>query len=93
MLIEILEHLENPQKLLSDAIKSLSSTGFLHFTISVNIPQFDHIINFELNDPRILNWVNESGGEIVYQEEIAHNYQSKTEAYNCYYIVKKKIIF
>ena len=89
LLIEMLEHLENPGILLTDVMKSLKPHGRIHFTTAVNIPQFDHVYNFELNDKNIENWIAKNDFEIEYKLDIPHNYTIKVNAYNCYYIIKK----
>lgn len=89
LLIELLEHLENPGILLTDVMKSLKPHGRIHFTTAVNIPQFDHVYNFELNDKNIENWIVKNDFEIEYKLDIPHNYTIKVNAYNCYYIIKK----
>jgi len=90
ILIELLEHLENPHQLLLDAIKSLTKNGRIHFTTAVNIPQFDHLYNFMLNDVRLENFITEHDCEIEYKLDIPHPYKVKVDAYNCYYIIKTK---
>ncbi len=89
LLIELLEHLGNPGILLTDVMKSLKPHGRIHFTTAVNIPQFDHVYNFELNDKNIENRIAKNDFEIEYKLDIPHNYTIKVNAYNCYYIIKK----
>ena len=89
LLIELLEHLENPANLLTDVMKSLKPNGRIHFTTAVNIPQFDHVYNFELNDKNIENWIAKNDFEIEHKLDIPHNYKIDINAYNCYYIIKK----
>lgn len=89
ILIELLEHLENPENLLIDAMKSLKSNGRIHFTTAVNIPQFDHLYNFKLNDINIIKWIVKNGFKIESKLDIPHNYPISVNAYNCYYVIKK----
>jgi len=89
MLIELLEHLEDPEFLLTEAMKSLSPDGRIHFTTAVNIPQFDHLYNFELNDKGLEKCIADNGFEIEYKLDLPHNYLVNVAAYNCYYIIKK----
>lgn len=89
ILIEILEHLENYDELLKDAMKSLDTNGRIHFTTAVNIPQFDHLRNFDLNDSELENYILKNNFEIEYKIDLPHNYSVNVDAYNCYYIIKK----
>lgn len=91
LLIEILEHLENPFQLLSDSIKSLSKDGAIHFTTAVNVPQFDHLYNFSVNDETLENFIRENNCKIEYKSAIPHNYKVNIEAFNCYYVIKKQL--
>lgn len=89
LLIEILEHLENPFALLSDAIRSLAPGGLVHFTTAVNLPQFDHLYNFRLNDEKLESLVEAHQCSIIYRAEIPHHYKVKVDGCNEYYIVQK----
>ena len=89
ILIELLEHLENYKHLLFEVMKSLKPGGRIHFTTAVNIPQFDHLHNFELNDSNLENCILNNGFEIEYKLDLPHNYKMNVVAYNCYYIIKK----
>jgi 2-polyprenyl-3-methyl-5-hydroxy-6-metoxy-1,4-benzoquinol methylase len=90
ILIELLEHLEKPEHLLIDVMRSLKPNGRIHFTTAVNIPQFDHLYNFELNDANLENCILNNGFEIEHKLDIPHNYEVNVNAYNCYYIIKKE---
>lgn len=92
ILIELIEHLKYPENLLIDSMKSLKPNGRIHFTTAVNIPQFDHLINFKLNDPDLEKCILKHNFEIEFQLNIPHNYQMKIEAYSCYYIIKKQLV-
>ena len=46
VLIEILEHLADPESLISLVADSLKPNGRLFLTTAINIPQFDHLYNF-----------------------------------------------
>lgn len=89
LLIELLEHLEDPEYLLTEAMRSLQDNGRIHFTTAVNIPQFDHLYNFKLNDENLEKWILNNGFKIEYKWDIPHNYLVNVNAYNCYYIIKK----
>jgi hypothetical protein len=90
LLIEILEHLENPFQLLYFSMQSLKPDGRIHFTTAVNVPQFDHLYNFDLNDKEIENCLLNNNFEIELKLNIPHNYSLNVEAFSCYYIIKPK---
>jgi hypothetical protein len=90
LLIELLEHLENPLHLLTDAMMSLRPDGCIHFTTAVNVPQFDHLYNFELQDKELEKCILNNDFEIEYKLDIPHNYKVNVDAYNCYYIIKRR---
>ena len=46
LLIEILEHLTDPEKMIRMAADSLVSGGRLFLTTAIDMPQFDHLYNF-----------------------------------------------
>jgi hypothetical protein len=48
--IELLEHLPDPYAFLADCHASLEPGGRLVATIAVNVPQFDHTMNFPSDD-------------------------------------------
>ena len=89
ILIELLEHLEDYESLLIHVMKSLKSNGRIHFTTAVNIPQFDHLYNFELNDKNLESCILNNGFEIEYKLDLPHNYIVNVDAYNCYYIIRR----
>lgn len=89
ILMELLEHLQNPGNLLIETMKSLKPEGRIHFTTAVNVPQFDHLYNFALNDKNIEKWLLTNACEIEYKMEIPHNYSIDVKAYTCYYIIKR----
>lgn len=90
-LIEILEHLSNPFDLLTICRKVLSTNGKIYLTTATNIPQFDHLYNFEPNHQTFDNWLKSNGFTIDFMEDIPH--QSVTidvAAKNRFYIISKK---
>jgi SAM-dependent methyltransferase len=89
ILIELLEHLEHYKHLLVEVMRALKPSGRIHFTTAVNIPQFDHLHNFELNDKDLESCILNNGFEIEYKLDLPHNYKVNVVAYNCYYIIKK----
>ena len=89
ILIELLEHLEDYENLLIHVMKSLKPNGRIHFTTAVNVPQFDHLYNFELNDKNLESCILNNGFEIEYKLDLPHNYLVNVAAYNCYYIIRR----
>jgi hypothetical protein len=48
LLIELLEHLERPYDLLTQCVAELRPNGRMLVTLATNLPQFDHLFNFEV---------------------------------------------
>ena len=70
-IIELLEHLHNPYVLLASAAGSLGLNGRIITTLAVDMPQFDHVFNF--NDVESFNRnVKELGLSIVYSKDVHH---------------------
>jgi hypothetical protein len=86
--IEILEHLENPIALLKDIYCSLNDKGKCIFTVTTNVPQFDHLYDFNIK-----NFVIElklMGFEILECTTILHDLNfNKIKASNTFFIVRK----
>lgn len=76
-LIELLEHLDDPYKILADSKKVLKKGGVIYLTTATNIPQFDHLYNFSHDHLDFEKRVQEMGYSIVYSEEIVHAYMTK----------------
>jgi len=86
LLIEILEHLEDPYQLLMNCMKILSDEGKIFLTTATNIPQFDHRFNFEEEDGQFEELLTKMGLKILYREEIKHNYITvNIDAKNTFY--------
>jgi len=47
LLIEIIEHLMSPVVLLKDALSVLNKNGRILLTTAIDVPQFDHLCNFQ----------------------------------------------
>jgi len=77
-LIEILEHLRKPYKLLADCKKVMATGGRLYLTTATNIPQFDHLYHFPADHLEFDQKIAELGFEVVYSEEIVHAYMTKS---------------
>ena len=86
--IEILEHIENPIALLKDIYCSLNNKGRCVFTVTTNVPQFDHLYDFNIK-----NFVIElklMGFEILECTTIVHDLNfNKIKASNTFFIVRK----
>jgi|SaaInlStandDraft_6_1057023.scaffolds.fasta_scaffold14531_2 hypothetical protein len=72
-IIELLEHVSTPYELISKAKKTMKINGRVIITLAVNIPQFDHVINFN-NMNLFLKEIDDLNLFISYQKEIKHNY-------------------
>jgi 2-polyprenyl-3-methyl-5-hydroxy-6-metoxy-1,4-benzoquinol methylase len=87
--IELLEHLSDPLEFIRMVYDSLEIGGLFHFTTATNIPQIDHLYNFddELGFEKELHTI---GFQIVEKEIIFHeSIDSKLIASNTWYILKK----
>jgi len=90
-LIELLEHLEDPYAILENCLKVLNVGGSIHLTTATNMPQFDHLYNFETSHIDFEERISNLGFEIDFKEIIKHNYlASEIESQNCFYTIKKK---
>jgi hypothetical protein len=87
--IELLEHLLNPLEFIRMVYDSLEIDGLFYFTTATNIPQIDHLYNFddELGFEKELHSI---GFQIVEKEIILHeSIDSKLIASNTWYCLKK----
>lgn len=90
-LIEILEHLDDPFKLLSICYNSLKRGGRIVMTTAIDIPQFDHLYNFQNDDELFIKELNIMGFRILYNEIIPHNYLTlPIRSSNRFYEIQKK---
>jgi hypothetical protein len=87
--VELLEHLSQPIDFVKMAYESLTYEGKFYFTTATNIPQIDHLYNF--NDKN--GWeqsLKDLGFDILVSEQINHeSIDSKLLASNTWYITKK----
>jgi SAM-dependent methyltransferase len=87
--IELLEHLEDPYHFLSMCYNSLNEDGTLVTTTATNVPQFDHLFNFD-DDNAFDREINGIGFDVSLKEDIPHNYMIKNiNSKNTWYILKK----
>jgi hypothetical protein len=86
--IELLEHLEDPFILIKDIYNSLNDGGRFVFTTTTNVPQFDHLYDFDID---ILDFeIDKIGFKILQKKKIAHMSRfDNIDAYNTFYIVEK----
>lgn len=87
--IELLEHLSDPLDFIRMVYDSLVIDGLFHCTTATNIPQIDHLYNFddEVGFERELQLI---GFQIIEKEIIFHeSIDSKLIASNTWYILKK----
>jgi hypothetical protein len=85
-LIELLEHLEDPFDLLQVSANSLRQKGNILLTTATNIPQFDHLYNFD-DDGYFERKVGSMGLKIIYKENIPHKMHIDIGAKNTFYIL------
>ncbi len=92
-IIELLEHVFNPYKLIKDVAKVLvNNDSRIILTLAVNIPQFDHIVNFDDIDLFLYN-IDKLDLYVEYKKEIKHRYlmNGLSESSNVFMIIKQKI--
>ena len=90
-IIELLEHVNKPYALLKDVGDSITSEGRIIITLAVNIPQFDHIINFD-DKELFRKKIDELGLYIEYEKMIEHQYimNGLSHSSNIFMILSKK---
>ncbi len=87
--IELLEHLHEPTELLRHIYQSLEVGGVTSLTTAKNIPQFDHLYNFD-NEDIFERDLDQIGFKIKEKKIIKHNYLRKdNDVNNIFYILKK----
>ena len=91
-IIELLEHLSDPYTLIQNCQKVLSKRGKILLTTATNIPQFDHLYNFETSHKDFENKINNFGFSIIFKEDILHqNFTLDIGAKNRFYVLEKDI--
>lgn len=89
-LIELLEHLSEPYVLLQQCQKVLSENGRIFLTTATNIPQFDHLYNFEASHQDFEKKIQNMGLSIAFVEDIPHKFITlDIGAKNRFYILVK----
>ncbi len=89
-LIELLEHLDKPYQLLENCKNVLDNNGKIFLTTATNIPQFDHLYNFESSHKEFDEKIKDLGYKITFVEDIPH--QSLTldiKAKNRFYVLER----
>ena len=90
-MIELLEHLSEPYILLEKCQKVLTEKGKIFLTTATNIPQFDHLYNFEASHQDFEKKIQNMGLSISFMEEIPHQYITlDIGAKNRFYILEKE---
>lgn len=91
LLIEILEHVTEWEKLLTVTSKSVRTGGQIILTTATNIPQFDHVYNFPENHIDFEKILTSLGLVIEFSEHIPHHYMtSAVQASNRFYSLRKE---
>lgn len=89
-LIEILEHLDKPYDLLAACYKVMKPGSRIYLTTATNIPQFDHLYNFEHDHTDFEREMRSMNFSIVFSEKIPHQVMTQgVGASNSYYILSK----
>ena len=70
-IIELLEHVKEPYNLLKDALKVLNISGRIIITLAIDIPQFDHVYNFN-NLDQFNSAINDLGLYVEYDHFVEH---------------------
>ena len=87
-LIELLEHLDEPYQLLEICKTALADNGKIYLTTATNIPQFDHLYNFESDHSDFEKQIADLGFKIELMEDIPHgSITVNVGAKNRFYIV------
>lgn len=89
-LIEILEHLSDPYDLLINCHKVMNKGANLFLTTATDIPQFDHLYNFQADHTEFDKTITEIGFKVIFEEVIMHQQLTqKVNAQNKFYIIEK----
>jgi hypothetical protein len=87
--IELLEHISEPMALIKTIYDSLRSGGYFYFTTATDIPQIDHLYNFN-DSNKFESDLREMGFTIVHNDRIEHeSFDAKLKARNNWYTLKK----
>jgi len=90
ILIELLEHLSEPYALLADCAALASKGAKAYLTTATNLPQFDHLYNFEADHSEFEARVAAMGFEVEVKEEVLHEFKgSDITAMNTFYVLQK----
>ena len=74
-----------------DLSKSLLQGGILYLTTAKNLPQFDHLYNFE-NPAEFEQKLKSYELEIIYKDVIVHNNLNREfSSNNIFYVCKKNL--
>lgn len=90
LLVEILEHLENPLELLRNTISVLDNNGSMLLTTAVDMPQFDHLYNFSAG--QIVDMLGNEGMAVENIETVHHQLNIGHIASSNELILAKKVV-
>ena len=86
--IEFLEHLSDPFDMLKKLSSCLVTNGKMIFTTATNMPQFDHLYNFN-NDNEVDNLISKLGFKFT-KDTYPHNYiNEKIKSKNTFYVASR----
>jgi len=90
-IIELLEHVPNPYKLIKNTKNSLNKSGRIIITLAVDIPQFDHVFNFDDIDD-FKKEIDNLDLQVEYEKEIKHQYimNGLDSSKNIFMVLKEK---
>ncbi|MES2330067.1 MAG: methyltransferase domain-containing protein [Bacteroidota bacterium] len=90
-MIELLEHVVDPFALLTTCSSSLKKGARIVFTTATDMPQFDHLYNFNPDHSVLDKAIVEMGCEIIYKEKISHSYMAMNlTPCNHFYLIEKR---
>ena len=90
-IIELLEHVSTPYELIKNAKYALNKSGRIIITLAVDIPQFDHIFNFDDIDD-FKKEIDILDLQVEYEKEINHKYimNGLDTSKNIFMVLKEK---
>lgn len=90
VLIEILEHLDDPYSLLGDCASVLRPGGRIYVTTATNIPQYDHRYNFADDPTEFEGRAAGLGLAVGVRVDLPHRYlTSDVKAKNTFYVLER----
>lgn len=91
VMIELLEHLEDPYALLAECANVANEGARVYLTTATDIPQFDHLYNFPRDHADFEQKVRDLGFGVELKKDVPHAFKkSDVSALNTYYVLIKK---